>query len=519
MNAQGGFMLSPVLHRLRALALVAALVLASACSEGLPAAGAPPDAGLDAGLADGGIAGDGGSAIDGGPTQDGGLASDGGSKLDGGFEPDAGLPPDGGAPVPTWDPASAPLREERFPLGVQSGDVTPGTAILWTHYTGSEPLVARLVEDAAAPPYRIAGDFPATPVDGYTKVRAGTLRPGTRYRLYFLENIAGGARSSVGLFRSAPSPDTVNRAHFGATSCTKQSYAPFPSLVRGAYEDLDFFLLLGDTTYNDTANSRTEYRSLWSENLATEGYRKLLASTSHMATWDDHEVVNDFDGETVDPARLSTAREAFFENLAIERQPAPTENRIWRKFHWGRAVEVFVLDCRGERRPSTRNTASAEYISPAQMAWLKQGLLDSTAAWRIIANSVPVGNFPLAFDAAQKDRWEGYPAQRQELFDFIVQHQMKNVVFVSGDFHVAAVARLEPSGPMFQYYEILAGPGGQFPNPLYLTLTGAQFELSSPTNNVVVFDADATVSPPTLRFRFLDGNGGVFFDKTITPAP
>ncbi len=90
-------------------------------------------------------------------------------------------------------------------------------------------------------------------------------------------------------------------------------------------------------------------------------------------------------------------------------------------------------------------------------------------------------------------------------------------MFLSGDFHIAVVAKLEPSGPRARYYEILAGPGGQSGNPAVIVLTGDQFELAKTTNNVVIFDADATVSPPTLHFRFVDGDGGVFFEKTLNP--
>ena len=38
----------------------------------------------------------------------------------------------------------------------------------------------------------------------------------------------------------------------------------------------------------------------------------------------------------------------------------------WRRFRWGRTAEVFILDCRSERRPSTRSTNppnSSTYIS------------------------------------------------------------------------------------------------------------------------------------------------------------
>lgn len=167
---------------------------------------------------------------------------------------------------------------------------------------------------------------------------------------------------------------------------------------------------------------------------------------AHYATWDDHEVADNWDPESIDPARLETAREAFFENLALRRLPPPNENRVWRSFRWGRTLEIFVLDCRSERRPSTRNGPDAQCISRTQMDWLKAGLAASTAAFKIIANSVPIANFPGAFDLQANDRWEGYPAQRAELLDFLTGRAIRGVVFVSGDFHLATVAHLEATG-------------------------------------------------------------------------
>jgi phosphodiesterase/alkaline phosphatase D-like protein len=489
---------------MRAL-LVSQCVVAIACGgtalptfdAGTSDAGARADGGgLDAGTHDAGIADAG--------TSDAGIGADGGATVDGGRA--------------MWDPATTPEAAARFPLGVQSGDVTSASAILWTRYTGTDALRLRVVEATSSAPYPIVLDLAATPAaGGFTKIEVGSLRPATTYRFAFVEDAGARGRSALGRFVTAPFANERVKVRFGATSCTDQDYKPFPTLSRAAGENLDFFLLLGDTSYNDPAHTREEYRARWAENLGSRGYLDLLASTSHIATWDDHEVVDNWDGETVDSGRLATAREAFFETLALARRPPPNENRIWRSFRYGRAVEVFVLDCRGERLPSTRQTPRAQYISAEQLAWLKSGLSASTAAFKIIANSVPIANFPSVFDLLANDRWEGYEAQREDILDYITANDLKGVVWLSGDFHVAAVVKVEPSGPRAAYYDILAGPGGQSGNPVTPVLTGSQFELATTTNNVVIFDADATVEPPTLRFRFVDGQGGVFFDKTLTP--
>ena len=54
------------------------------------------------------------------------------------------------------------------------------------------------------------------------------------------------------------------------------------------------------------------------------------------------------------------------------RRTAP--ERIWRKVPFGKTADVFVLDTRGERKPSTRGSANPVYVSREQMDWLKREL-------------------------------------------------------------------------------------------------------------------------------------------------
>jgi hypothetical protein len=46
---------------------------------------------------------------------------------------------------------------------------------------------------------------------------------------------------------------------FGATCCLGQTNSPWYNLAKAAEERLDFFLLLGDTTYADSSQSLTQF--------------------------------------------------------------------------------------------------------------------------------------------------------------------------------------------------------------------------------------------------------------------
>jgi alkaline phosphatase D len=284
----------------------------------------------------------------------------------------------------------------------------------------------------------------------------------------FLEGSAPefSARSRIGRFVSAPLPGQKPKTVFGGTSCIKNNRAPFETLPHAAGKKLDFFVLGGDNTYNDSASTLSEYRTLWLTQIGEPTYQTLLQSTGHYATWDDHEVDNDWNPELISQTRLAAATQTFFEHLAIRRD-ITFPNRVWRRYTWGDTIDVFVLDSRSERKPSTIVSQNPQYISPEQMAWLKDGLKTSTATFKLIVNSVPITNFPHVFDVASNDRWEGYGAQRAELLDAIVQNGLGGVLFVSGDFHLGASAAVEPSGNWSGLREILMGPGDQSANPLW----------------------------------------------------
>jgi alkaline phosphatase D len=224
-------------------------------------------------------------------------------------------------------------------------------------------------------------------------------------------------------------------------------------------------------------------------------------ATSVLATWDDHEVDNNFDPETRD---LTNPKQVFFESLPLRRVDGAPD-RIWRSARWGLTAEIFVLDCRGERRPS-----ADEYLSRAQMDWLKAGLMSSPCTFKLIMNSVPIADFPFP---SEDDRWEGYPAQRTEILSFIDDQAIGGVLWIAGDFHLACIGSVSRDGPGSTQTEVLAGPGAQVGNPGAWVLGEPQFQWASTTNNYTTFELDP--SRPRIRVLWHDGDGSVIQTSEI----
>lgn len=401
-----------------------------------------------------------------------------------------------GGPIPDGSPLLVPLGA--FPLGVASGDVGPDSAVLWTRYEGTQPVSLLVWDDSGAEVFE--GDV-VPEEGGYIHVEVDSLAPGVRHRYGFFETPGSErvARSPIGAFRTAIAADALEPLVIGAVCCTENGRAKTPLRRLVDHDDFDLFLLGGDTTYNDGAETLEEFREKWAESLSSEGLLALRATSSVLATWDDHEVWNNFDPEVED---IETARAAFFENLPLRRDPVDPA-RIWKSVRWGLTAEVFVTDTRGERLPSTRGGDDV-FLSRAQMDWLKEGLAASPCRFKLILNSIPIGDFPI-LNAG--DRWEGYPRQREELISHIEDTPIEGVVFVSGDFHLASAGFVGAAGqPGETIRELLVGPGAQVGNPSAFLLRSAQWSWASVTNNYARLELDPAAGVITATWHDDDDN-------------
>lgn len=392
-----------------------------------------------------------------------------------------------------------------FPLDVSSGDVTPSGALLWTRYTGGRALTLEVWrEDTGAVVVRAA---PTPKPGGFTHFDAAGLDPYTRYAFAFDD---GEARSATGRFRTAPDAGARIPLTFGAVSCTKEGFGLEPLVQAARRSDLDAFLWLGDTIYADGAKDLEGFRDKWMRGIGHPAQRAIRRATSSICAWDDHELFNNWDLEQLPMLpneEYYAGLQAFYEHQPV--RPGAGKH-LWRSLTWGATAEVFVLDCRGERKPSAR-----QYVSVEQLAWLKQGLKESPAAFKLILNTVPISNFPgFFFESTADDRWQGYDAQRAEILSFIDDERIDGVLWVAGDFHLACVGRVSRTGPGSTAIEALVGPGGQSPNQSPTYPGAPQFDWSSGINNYTAIALDPATGIATLSW--IDGRGRVLTQRSYS---
>jgi alkaline phosphatase D len=380
--------------------------------------------------------------------------------------------------------AWAQPRFDRFPftLGVASGEPTPDGFVLWTRLApdpmnggGMPPLAVEVSWEVAADEGMRAvvrsGRTLALPEWAHAvHVDVEELAPG---RWYWYRFHVGDAHSPVGRTRTAPARGApVDRLRFAFASCQNYEVGYFTALKRLAEEDVEVVFHLGDYIYESGQTPGRVRMHALPEVTTLDGYRNRYAEykldpdlqAAHaafpwIATWDDHEVDNNYAAavsERRDPVdafliRRGAAYQAYYEHLPLRRWSMPTGSttQLYRSGAWGTLMSYFVLDTRQYRTVQpcgdgmqAQCVAALDHagtmLGADQERWLLDGLDRSTGRWNVIPQQVmlarvdwdegPDERFPM-------DHWSGYEASRTRLLRFFAERRPSNPVVLTGDVH------------------------------------------------------------------------------------
>jgi alkaline phosphatase D len=401
--------------------------------------------------------------------------------------------------------------------GVQVGDVRATSGVVWSRADRAARMIVEWSTDESfRNSARVLGPAAIESSDFTARAVLADLPPGERifYRIVWQSLADGRARSEPlsGSFRTAPRTRRNLRFVWGG-DVVGQGWGintGFGGLkIFDAMRRLqpDFFIHSGDTIYADgpvqsevklddgriwrnivtpekskVAETLEEFRGNYRYNLMDAALRRFNAEVPILAQWDDHEVRNNwYPGQVLDDARYTEksidllaarARRAFLDYLPIAPDARDPE-RIYRAFDYGPLLEVIMLDKRSYRGPNTHNrqperTPETEFFGAGQLRWIKQRLLASRAAWKVMASDMPIGlvvtDGPDAFENCANGDGPalGRELEVAELLRFIKDNRIRNVVWLTADVHYAAAHHYDPARAQFTqfdpFWEFIAGP-------------------------------------------------------------
>ncbi len=406
-------------------------------------------------------------------------------------------------PMGTAGPTRAPkvrLQPEpaQFPYGVAANDVTPTSVRLWTE----TPLPKIFAVWGTDPSLGSGSSKAVVPVpsghDGTIHLSVGNLSAATTYYYEFIDP-ATRTPSRLGTFQTAPDPNADVNLSFAFSgdqdgtidqSTGQPCFNNFETFQAAQAMTPQFYINLGDTIYSDsrclaTPNTTVDdYRGNYKQNMSYDALRNLMASTSFYAIWDDHEVRDNFNRQTVDPTLFQNGRQAFIEYDNMN--PPDPHLGFYRHFPWGQEAEIFVLDERSFRTeeadtidsnndgtPDCRNATTGQpdlaptlsqswrdffgqqipssglsdpvppqcttdlfatgrtMLGAAQRKQFEADLAASTAKFKLIINEDQIEQYY----ALPYDRWEGFQWERDQVLRFVDTHAISGVTWLTTDVH------------------------------------------------------------------------------------
>src|SRR6186997_410598 len=412
--------------------------------------------------------------------------------------------------------------------GVQSGDVGADGGVVWARADRPSQMLVDVATTESFANARTLPPIAALPESDFTaKMLLENLPAGQEifYRVRFrdLSHPDILSEPAVGRFRTAPA-DRRDVSFVWGGDVAGQGWGINPddggmfTFATMKKHRPDFLLHSGDTVYADgpiksevtlpdgkvwknltipekakVAETLDEFRAAHKYNFMDEHLRAFNAEVPVFVQWDDHEVTNNWSlskelpatyKERSVPLLAARAARAFHEMYPM-RESIVELGRVYRQISYGPHLDVFVLDERSYRGPNGPNLETAYdpasyFLGPDQIAWLKRGLLNSRATWKVIASDMPLS---LVVSDTAKGGSEaiaqgdgpvrGREFEIADILRFIKMAPISNTVWLTADVHYAAAHYYDPNKAQFQefepFWEFVSGPlhAGTFgPNAL-----------------------------------------------------
>ena len=250
-----------------------------------------------------------------------------------------------------------------------------------------------------------------------------------------------------------PQAAVVQTIAFG--SCSKQSL-PQPLWDDVVAQHPNLWIWLGDNIYGDSESMDT-LRTKYALQKSNPVYQQLRQSATVLGVWDDHDYgVNDGGKEY---PRRRESQQLLLDFLDVPtNDPRRTQEGAYSAQTFGPAgkrVKVVLLDGRYFRDPLKKDgkanvpDPSGDLLGETQWQWLEKQLTNSDADVHVIGCGIQ-----FLTDEHPYEKWANFPTAQQRLFDLLGKTKPKGAMLISGDRHIAEIAKKRIPGLPYDLYDI-----------------------------------------------------------------
>lgn len=211
----------------------------------------------------------------------------------------------------------------------------------------------------------------------------------------------------------------------------------------------DFMLWLGDNVYYRTRESRS-LNGMMGRHV-TERKRKrmkgFLKVMPQYAVWDDHDFgPNDSEGSFPFKENSWAVQKNFWPNPYFGTEKTKGAFSHFRYFD----AEFILTDNRYYR--TLPGDSGPTLLGEDQINWMFEILKNSDATFKFIVTGSQVLN-----EKNLHESYSHFPAERQRIFDFIHNNDIKGVVFLTGDRHHSELLKMNIPGN-YPFYDFTCSP-------------------------------------------------------------
>ncbi|WP_161627178.1 LamG-like jellyroll fold domain-containing protein [Flavobacterium subsaxonicum] len=280
-----------------------------------------------------------------------------------------------------------------------------------------------------------------------------------------------------------------------------------------AQEESDLMVWLGDAVYllglEHAMGQCLDGQDDWAnKDMAFDRYMffrqfhdSLTMAMPQLAITDNHDTgPNEFNKNM---PTLGQMREIFMDWWPNPEYKSTPEGQGLYSSYVYKDVEYFLLDNRSYR------DGTQQHLGPDQFAWLKTGLLNSTAAFKVLVNGTP------SFERDCGGRNFCNTAQSDELIEYIKTNNINGVVSFSADIHEQKFM-IREGDVKYPLYDVLSGNlNSDIGNGIINVNYNSDYLLTGMKQTYLKVDVYGDVDDRRMKVQYVGLNGEPFFETII----